>query len=225
MTVYWPRGLFVPRDPAIDFLAKSTMGPPALSGFRQSVASKAGAWRVVYAGIPVMTPSQIKLWRGLDAQIGGRSEKIVLPVYERSNLYPVPLSFDVDTVTDHSDGSEHSDGSGYAQPSVPVVLSAVAALGTTSLVIAKTSAVTLEIGQHFSIADRLYRIKAVDAQADTTATIRVVPPLRRAGAIGESLNFATPSITVRLATDDQMKLTLSYGKQALTTVEFIEDPN
>ena len=93
----------------------------------------------------------------------------------------------------------------------------------TTLMLTKITPVELEPPQRFSIGERMYQIKSISEQDDTTATIRIWPPLRDFVGSGAELEFDRPVLRVRLATDQEMDLPLEFGRWSFPSVNFIED--
>ena len=222
MSVVWPRKVLIPRNAAIDAAPQTTAGPTALSGFRQTIASPAAVWLITYEQIPVVTINDRLAWRALQVLIEGRATQIILPVFDRDELKP--LAFASDLAGPHGDGAYFSDGSGYLTWRSHVVLTASIIRGATQLTAQRIAGPALQPGQHFSIADRLYRIARVVSESGATATLTFWPPAREAASTGAVLNFETPRVTVRLVDDKGLDLNLGLGRNAAPTVRFIEDP-
>lgn len=226
--VYWPGNILKPQDISVDIAHRSLRGPSATNGFTQVVSNSAGIWSVKYTGVPVYSAAMIKLWRALDTLIEGQLNPISLPVwdYPRSpgstdelgtNLYNwyqgVP----------HSDGSYFSDGSDYLGYYTNITTSSSAGIGTVTLSVLKSFPILLEPGQRFSINDRLYQIKSISAQDDTSATFIVRPPFREFVAVGSRCEFDQPRVRVKLTSDNAMFLPLSFNRQSFPDLEFVED--
>lgn len=222
MSVVWPRKVLIPRNAAVDAAPQTLAGPPALSGFRQTIASPAAVWLITYEQIPVVTAAARLCWRALQALIEGRATQIILPVWDRDELKPLALLDDAPSP--HSDGAYFSDGSGYLTWRSHVVLTASIIRGATQLSCQRIAGPALQPGQHFSIADRLYRVARIISESGSTATLTIWPPAREAANTGAVLNFDHPRATVRLVEDKGLDLNLSLGRNAAPTVRFIEDP-
>lgn len=221
MTVYWPRGLLVPRHASINPAPATVAGVASLSGFRQAVASPAGVWLIVYDAIKVGQAQRL-LWRALAAQIEGRANPIILPVYDREDLRPLGTA--AAATAAHGDGAVHGDGTHYRSRRTQVVAAVAAARGAVRLTTTTLLGATLHPGQHFSIGQRLYRIKAVEALSGANTTFTFWPPAREAILAGAEIEFDEPVCKVRLAEDGGMDLALDTGRHAFPSLTFIEDP-
>lgn len=227
MAIVWPH-LLQPRNTSVDPVYRSLSGPTAVSGFSQVVASDAGLWKATFDTIPVYDMngrSLTKLWRAIGGLAEGRLNSLLIPICEAGRR-PVPagsVDDDINVSVPHSDGTYFSDGSGYVTQYTEVVTTAGAAVRATTLVLAKPAVTELEPGQRFSIGERLYQIKSVTEQDDTSATVKIWPPLREFVGVGAQLEFDRPVLRVRLATDSEMDLPLEYGRWSFPSVNFLED--
>jgi hypothetical protein len=106
---------------------------------------------------------------------------------------------------------------------VDVTLASAIPLRGVSANITITAAAQIQPGQHFSIGERLYRVRTIDYTSDTTATITFRPPAREAANLGARLEFDFPVCRMRLASDGEMDLPLDYGRWSFPTVNFVED--
>ena len=226
-TINWPTDILKPQSLSIDLAHRSLRGPTASSGFTQVVTNSAGVWRVTFNSIPVYSSSMVKLWRALDSLIEGQLNVISLPAWDYprspsaigelgSNLYNYPT-------VPHSDSTPFDDESEYTSGYTDVQTNATAAVGATTLTVTKGFPVTLEPGHRFSIDERLYQIRTVTTQNDTSATITIRPPLREFVTLGARLEFDFPRVKVRLMDDKAMFLPLNFNAQSFPTLEFIED--
>ncbi len=215
--IYWPSKL-APLSVACNPAPRSLAGTPSLSGLQQNVASFAGVWMIAFEGVGITEAAQIKLWRAVQAQADGRINKLVVPVRDISGLRPGGNLYR--EATDFGDGAAFDDGATYEGDIDATV--AIAARGATEITIDGPVSL-LDAGQNFSIGERLYRIKSVGEISGTTVSVKIWPPLREAAIADTPLNFLRPVCTVRLATDNEMDLTLIAGKFAAPTVRFIED--
>lgn len=159
MTIRWPDQVLSPRGLSVDLASRSLSGPASISGSVQVVASDAGIWKVTFDAIPVVSEQKIKAWRAVAGLMEGRLNPIVMPISrfyqpawvegENELVEPVP----------HSDQAFFGDGAGYVGSVNKARLAgSVAARATTANVVV-TYGGQLEPGQHFSIGERLYRIR------------------------------------------------------------------
>jgi len=227
--IRWPKVL-KPQSISIDLAHRNLRGSAAASGFTQVVSNSAGLWRVTYNDVPLYSTAQIRCWRAIDALSEGQLNPISIPLYD----FPRSPSSDSDSGTNlyhwynyqvpHSDESLYDDGTGHDSSYTNIQTSATVAVGATTIPVIKTAPlVTLEPGMHFSISDRLYRIKKITAQSSGAATLVVTPPVREFIYLSERLEFDCPRIRVRLTSDSAMKLPLDFNRQSFHSLDFVED--
>jgi len=224
MTIRWPLDALPPRNMSLDIASRSLSGPSSVSGYAQVSASSAGIWKMTYDQIPVLTENAVVCFRAISAILEGRLGSILVPIYRR--YQPVPDGAEDAGLFDpvpHSDDAFFSDGSGYVGRVIDVQLTSAVVKGATSASIAINVAGLIQPGQHFSIGERLYRLKAVSYTSDTTASITFTPPARDAVSAGDNLEFDDPVCRMRLASDSEMDLPLEYDRWAFPTVQFLED--
>jgi len=223
MTIRWPDQVLSPRALSVDIAPRSLSGPSSISGAVQVVSSDAGIWKVIFEGIPVVSEQKVKAWRGVAGLLEGRLNPIVVPISrfyqpawvenENELVEPVP----------YSDDAFFSDGSGYVGSVNSVTLAGSVAARATTANVSIAYGGALEPGQHFSIGERLYRIRTVAYTSETAATITFRPPLREAAPLGDKLEFDDPVVRVKLASDDAMDLPLDYNRWSFVAVNFVED--
>lgn len=80
MTVFWPHTILRPRDITRQYLARTTAGTVAASGFTQRVASPAGAWRIDYDGIVIGTAVELRAWDAFEAGLDGGAVAVYVPL-------------------------------------------------------------------------------------------------------------------------------------------------
>lgn len=221
-TIRWPELALRPRDVAFDLSPRSLRGPSSVSGTTQVVASDAGVWRAAFSGVVVASRTEVLAWRGIAALMEGGINPILIPLCRAYQPVPSDSSGLYDTVP-HDDDSPFDDDAEYQGRVIDVTLSANAAKGATSASVTIDYADTLQPGQHFSLGERLYRLKTVIYSSGTAATITFRPTLREAASSGDNLEFDDPVCRMRLVDDSGMDLTLDGRRRALPTVNFIED--
>ncbi len=226
--IVWPCAILVPRNIAVDPAYRSVAGPSSVSGFGQVVASDAGLWKATYDGIPVHDQkglSLVKLWRAISTLAEGRLNPLLICVHDIER-HPIPAGVSYDGLggqVPHSDDAFFDDDTGYVSSWIVVSTAAGAALRATTLSLTKTASGDLEPGNRFSIGERLYQIKHVTSQSDGAAVVTIWPPMREAVDAGAVLNFDSPVVRVRLASDAEMDLPLELGRWSFPSVNFIED--
>lgn len=222
-TIRWPLQVLMPQGLSLDIASRSLSGPASVSGAVQVVASDAGIWKVTFDQVPVMREQQVKAWRGVSGLLEGRLNPILVPI---SRAYQPGWVENDNSLTDpvpHSDDAFFSDGSGYVGSVNDVRLAGSVAVRATTANVVVNYGGPLEPGQHFSLGERLYRIRRVTETSETTATITFRPPLREAATIGDRLELDDPVVRVKLASDDAMDLSLQANFIGFTTVTFVED--
>lgn len=211
-----------PREFSLHLAARTLAGPSSVSGVAQVVASDAGLWRLTLGSIPVVDQRRVLLWRSLSEWAEGRMNPFLVPITrfyqpyapEWETLYePVP----------HSDDSPFNDGSAYQGQVIDVTLASNIPVRGTTATIAIHVAHEIQPGQHFSIDERLYRIRTIEHVGEGSATITFRPPAREAATIGTRLEFDFPVCRMRLASDSELELALDYGRWAYPSVNFVED--
>lgn len=227
MTIRWPVGVLTPTTVNFDMAPRTIAGPSAASGFTQVVSSSASLWKAGFSKIIIAKEQHTLAWRAIAAMLEGRVGAILVPLCrgyqpkpdgaESAGLWnPVP----------HSDGSFFSDDTGYVSRVIDVQLSGAVVAGATTASITINVAGDVQPGQHFSLGERLYRLKGVtDTTSGSvrTADIKFWPPAREAASAGDNLEFDDPVCRMRLATDDAMDLSLEMRRFATPTVQFLED--
>ncbi|TPI39314.1 hypothetical protein FJW07_14140 [Mesorhizobium sp. B3-1-9] len=221
MTIRWPCEVLVPRDVAFDLAPRSLAGPASVSGATQVVSSDAGIWKATYGSIVVNNRNAVLAHRAIASLLEGRLGSILVPLCR--GYQPVPAGAVAAGLYDqvpHSDAALFDDGTGYVGEVVDVVAAAPAALRATTMTVTVNYAGDIQPGQHFSVGERLYRIRTFDQE---TGTMTFRPPLREAASAGDRLEFDDPVCRMRLASDDGMDLQLSLRRFGTPTVQFIED--
>lgn len=159
--------------------------------------SIAGFWRVHYDGVPLRTITQVRRWREMQSVLNGRQGVCCVPLY---------------------DGKRAP----WAGENVVAEADNAAFVGDTQIDIHVTTGSSLEIGMHFSAAERAYRIVEVSG-GPSVFTCMIWPPLRADIAQNDSLEFEHPICRMRLAKDDGMTVQLDLMRYAAPSVEWVED--
>jgi hypothetical protein len=223
-TPLWPLDVLPPRNPSFDLAPRSLSGPASISGHVQVAASDAGIWTATYDAVPVVNDQKVKAWRAIDMLLEGRLFPILVPF---SRLYqPVPAGAVEAGLYDaipHADDAFFNDDTGYVGRVIDVTLAGSIATRSVAASVVIHNAARLEPAQHFSIEERLYRLRTVVYTSETTADITFRPPLREAASLGAQLEFDDPVCRMKLASDGEMKLPLEYARWGFPTVNFVED--
>jgi hypothetical protein len=197
--VLWPFDDLKPRDIGIYPCFANIGGGVALTGKEAVTTSTGGYWRIMLGAIPVKTRANILAYRVIEAQLEGRANTVAIPIYDGKRA-PWPASpggtIDAESVNQVEEGA-------------------------TGVQILQNNIGDLEVGMHFSVADRLYRIERADGESAFFDCI-IWPPVRDAWPAGQALEFRRPLCRVRLADDLGMALTLDGLKRGEVSVEFVE---
>jgi hypothetical protein len=220
MTILWPVNRLRPQNIAFDIASRNLAAPPSVSGATQVVSSDAGIWRATFGSVIVKSRNEVLAWRAIDVLLEGRLGAILLPMC--AGYQPRPddaAELGLYDSIPHSDDAFFSDDSGYQGRVINVHAAAPAAARAVSMSVTVVVAGTIEPGQHFSIGERLYRIRSFNSD---TGTMTFRPPLREAVTTGTALNFDSPVGKFRLATDDGMNLELALRRFGSPSVSFVE---
>lgn len=218
-TPLWPIDVLSPRNLTLDIASRSLAAPSSVSGVSQVVSSDAGIWKVTYDAVPVFDEQRVKAWRAIANLLEGRLGSILVPI---TQFYqPVPAGSEpLYQPVPHSDDSFFDDDTGYVGRVIDVVTVGSMALRAVSGTVAVNYAGQIEPGQHFSVGERLYRVRSFNPD---TGAITFRPPLRESVPSGTNLEFDDPVCRMRLATDSEMDLPLDLGRFSFPSVNFIED--
>ncbi|TIN10381.1 hypothetical protein [Mesorhizobium sp.] len=218
MTIRWPDAVLRPQNVAFDIAPRSLAGPSSVSGITQVVSSDAGIWKATLGNIIIKSRNAVLAHRAISALLEGRLGTILVPLCRA--YQPVPADSDaLYEDVPHSDDALFDDDTGYVGTVIDVVAAAPAAVRAVSMTVTVNYAGDIEPGQHFSLGERLYRVRSFDAD---TGAMTFRPPLREAVADGDPLNFDDPVCLMRLASDDAMNLELALRRFGSPTVNFIE---
>ncbi len=105
-----------------------------------------------------------------------------------------------------SDSTLFTDGTGFVVGSGTPVLAAGAARGALALQTQGwwPNTIAMGAGDYIGLAGRLYiATEAVTSSGTGTALIPIAPPLRDAAAVTEPLLLSTPTVAMRLVSDDE----------------------
>lgn len=218
MTIRWPDAVLRPQNVAFDIAPRSLAGPSSVSGITQVVSSDAGIWKATLGNIIIKSRNAVLAHRAISNLLEGRLNPILVPLCRA--YQPVPADSDeLYEDVPHSDDALFDDDTGYVGTVIDVVAAAPAAVRAVSMTVTVNYAGDIEPGQHFSLGERLYRVRSFDAD---TGAMTFRPPLREAVAAGDPLNFDDPVCLMRLASDDAMNLELALRRFGSPTVSFIE---
>lgn len=221
MTIRWPVGVLRPQNVSFDIAPRSLAGPSSVNGKTQVVSSDAGIWKVTFSGVAVRDRQSVLAFLGISTILEGRLVPILVPLCR--GYQPVPpeaAEYDLYDPVLHDDETPFSDGSEYQGGVISVTAADDAPVRAVSMTVDVELAGEIQPGQHFSIGERLYRVRSFDTD---TGELSFRPPLREAVEAGARLEFDDPVCRMRLATDDAMDLELALRRFGSPTVNFIED--
>ena len=191
----WPWYNLKPRDIVRRLRARTTAGTTSANGFTQRVSLPLQSWVIEYHGILIHTDEQLREWDSVEAALDGGAN----PVY-------VPLI-----------------GDDYGPPTGTLAFPQSA--GSVFATMIRVGQPILS-GYHIGFGDgRLHRVFAVTPVGGDVYDAYLRPPLRADYPAGTEINFQTPYCKCRLATDDEMNITITPGRYAVGEVTFTEDPN
>lgn len=219
MTIQWPRKLLPPQAPMFHPRGMNISGPIA-DGAADVISGDAGFWVATFGSVVVTTRERIITFNAIASMLEGRLYPILVPYCHA--YQPVDDSA-IHEAVPHSDGTFFSDGTGYVGSGTSIMITADrperAVTGSVTIIHGDT----LQPGQVFSFDERMYRLSSVVYTSDTAANIKWHPPLREAVSAGAELEFTRPVCRMRLASDDEMMLTLDMNRRGFPTVNFVED--
>ncbi len=221
MTIRWPVCILPPRNVSFDIAARSLAAPASIGGATQVVASDAGVWKATFGDIRVTGQDGVLSWRAIATLLEGRLGSVLVPLCRGYQ----PVLQDPDALYDpvpHDDDTFFDDDTGYAGSTTSVHFASGAAVRAVSATVTIGYGGTLQPGQHFSVGERLYRLRSVVYANDTQASITFRPPLREAVAAGIPLEFDDPVCRMRLASDGEMDLELQMRRWGSPSVNFLE---
>ncbi|MGD9869316.1 MAG: hypothetical protein AB7U38_15110 [Hyphomicrobiales bacterium] len=220
MTLVWPIGILTPQTIGRPYMTRSTAGTTAISGEEQVVVSPAARWMIRYLNITANRRGKIIAHDALEVILEGRANPILVPLCEGSRR-PFATGFPFPSVP-HSDNTPFSDSTEYETPAIAVVANVAAAQGATTMGMTVVDGGDLEPGQHFTIGERLYRIRLITSQdgADYVVTFR--PRLREAVADGARIDFERLWCKCRLLNDDGLDMDLDMLKRGTFSPIFVE---
>lgn len=225
-TLRWPCDVLRPQNVAFDIAPRTLAAPASVSGITQVVATDAGIWKATYGDVLISKRDQVLMFRTISTLLEGRLGSILVPLcyaYQPKVNVVGPGEDPLTAALPHSDEAFFSDRSGYVGGINSVWLSAALPARGISADIVINYGGLIEAGQHFSIGERLYRIRTINYTDATHATITFRPPLREAVPAFTFLDFDDPVCRMRLATDNAMDLELALHRFAQPTVLFMED--
>lgn len=221
MLKVFPTCLFAPDGIEADVTGRVIDGGESLSGLKDTIATDGGGfWFAEFQNAYLDEPQVAKAWRAVSAWLKpGRA--IIVPF---KDLRHQPTLGSV--TVPHSDDTPFSDESEYEQGDSDVTLAADAALRATLLELDISYLPEPLVGgerlsiDHTILRHRPYEISEITEQTETTATVRINPPLREATTAGAPVNFHDPLCVMRL--DGDMRSPTTFGFVEGGSARFVE---
>lgn len=224
MTIRWPCDVLIARNVSFDIAPRTLAGPTSVSGKTQTVSTDAGLWKATLGSIVIRNRTERLVFRGLSTILEGRLTPVLVPLCRADQ--PVPSGAVAAGLYDgvpHSDDAYFDDDTGYVGTVIDVSFASNYGVRSTAAAVYVNYADTLMPGQHFSVKERLYRLRSVEYTSATTADITFRPPLRESVVAFDVLNFDDPVCRMRLVDDAQMDLDLQGRRFSSPSVSFVED--
>lgn len=222
MTIRWPVGILPPRNVGFDIAPRTLSAPPSIAGATQVIASDAGIWKATFGDVRVSGADAVLTWRAIATLLEGRTGKILVPLC-RGYQPVLGDPADLYDAVPHDDDTLFDDDTGHVGSTTSVHFVSGASVRAVAATVAIDYGGTLQPGQHFSVGERLYRLRSVSYVNDTQASITFRPPLREAAPAGTWLEFDDPACRMRLASDAEMDLELQMRKWGTPSLSFVED--
>jgi hypothetical protein len=223
MATDFPLGL-APQSVLFDLENASRSGGVSTTGLERIIGSGASRWRATYSNIPVNTADEVLAYRAFKIGLRGRAGTFLASPFDR-NTVNWPVDEFGRLLNPAFTRDRRLDGSIYQDPEIPAASQVVATFAAsalrraTTVQIAVSQGSSIKAGQYFSpSAGRLHVITEVV----TLGTYAIMPPLRDAATIGQSVNFTRPTCEMRLATDDSGALDLQLARFGSVTIDMIE---
>jgi hypothetical protein len=211
MTIVFDPCDFHPESFRIRPQRMTLSGPVSLSGVQQVQSMPGGLWVAEFGAARLNSRERLLAWRQFVARArGGSREFEVLLQDKRQGPWPVAAGRRV-----------------YTPGGIVCTVTANAELNDTVIGITMTSGGTPEPGQHFSITGpdlgkRLYRLVEVTDLTGGLYTVEIETGLREDITAATAVNFETPGCTMRVANPDEIEPPVRLGKQASSSVVFVE---
>lgn len=216
----WPCAVLRARDVAFNLNERTLGTSPSVSGYTQVVSGGPPIWTATLGNIDIRTKEQRLTFKALGALLQGRLNIIRVPMCMGDQ--PVPAGYVVEDVL-FDDDVYFDDDTPFAQPVISAEVSAIGVAGAVSVSMLAATIGGMQAGQHFSIDERLYRITGVTDNIGGNYDLSIWPPLRKAIAVGDWMEFDDPTCRMRLASDQEMNLDLQSRRFGNPTVRFVED--
>jgi hypothetical protein len=179
---------------------------------------------LIFQDVPIRNWAQLQAWDTLALRLEGRLNPILVPLCERPRQPRPPPGGEPEAVTvPHDDLSPFADVTYYAAPTLAAEVFADAPMRATTIRIEAINLGAPEPAHFFSIGERLYQIRSVDAVAGAVYTVSFRPPLREAVTAGSPVDFENMVCKMKLASDREMDRVLTTNRLGQQTVNFIED--
>lgn len=191
MTIRWPRAVLRPQNASFDIAPRSLAAPSSVSGVGQVVSSDAGIWKATFSNVVIRDRQHVLAFRAIANLLEGRLGSILVPFCRA--YQPVPGNADgLYEPVPHSDDSFFDDDTGYVGRVINVVTVGSMALRAVSGTVSVNYAGEIEPGQHFSVGERLYRVRSFKETVPATPAGTVTADAPFAGS---SFSAVTPNVS------------------------------
>lgn len=219
MTLLWPKKALPIERCSFNLAHRNLRGPSSISGITQTVSSDAAIWHASLGPVFLDRVERRRLWSALGVIMEGGLVPILVPIYSLDRpLPPEAEGLGLYDPVPYGDGSLFSDGTGYVNRVIDVVCAEDAARRAVRMKVTVNYAAAIEPGMHFSVGERLYRIRTFDPD---TGEMTFRPTLREAVAAGTDLEFDQPVCRMKLLQDGGMDME-ETATVSMPTVTFIE---
>lgn len=225
--IAWP-ALLVACAPDVYYDPRTISGGTSLSGKEQIAARDFGIWRAVMSSIKITSDQQILALDAMLAQLDGRAGTVMVPLFGSSKRAPWAINSLGRTLEPGFARREKYADPPFAPPAgfidtlITAQLQAAAADRAAVVAINMLKGSIPKAGMHFQVGSCSHRIREITSTAGSVVTVSIRPGLRGAALAGAAVNFTSPAIEMRLASDDQGHGPLDMWRSKTISLEFIE---
>lgn len=219
----FPAHIFNPQAIKADAVPSMISGGESLSGITTTILTDGGGkWSVVYSGINLRAPRQLRLWDMWTSYMPGRA--FLVPLV---SLFTAPRPTTAGSLARpsalHADDPDFPTVVRQASPYIVASLTAPVALRATQMTMRVAQGARIEGGERFSINGRAFKIERVLSRSDQTVTVSTFPPAREALQAGADVNFEWPVVQCRLVGGQDLAPNQAFGRHAEVSISFVED--
>jgi hypothetical protein len=221
MIIYdWPPILSA-RAERFHIDARSRSGGETTNGREQIVSSGVARW-VATLTVPLYSPQTIRAMRALLARLDGRANGVRVRVCECANgnvLIPV-----IGGIPYSPTGAFHTPtGAGLSiGGNAPYVLTSAAAGSTQVEIFNGSTELPVLEGAHFGLGGYLYVIIGATPQPGESTLLDIRPRLRTAAAADDVIEWCSPTVPMRLSSDDSGAFELELSRTGTSVLDLVE---